>query len=125
MRNNIKGCRSKKPRYVPLGSELRTPCGYTKVKVRDTPRVWKYKHILIWEKAFGKIPKGHAVMFADKDRSNLRLENLLLVSRRELGVMNLRHLVTKNKDLTKIGKSIAGIKIAIADRKMKQGKGKK
>jgi hypothetical protein len=93
------------------------------VKIRD-PKTWKSKHTLIWEKARGRVPEGHVIIFADGNRLNASLGNLLMVSRRELAVMNRLGLVSKNKDLTKTGKAIADIKLLIAERGKGLGKNK-
>jgi hypothetical protein len=110
--------------YQPPGTEIIDGYGYVKVKIRN-PNVWKFKHRLIWEKAHGKVPGGHVIIFADSNRLNLALDNLLLISRSELAVMNRRGLISANADLTKVGKSIADIKLLIADRKRGIKKSKK
>jgi hypothetical protein len=102
--------------YMPVGSKRINCYGYLDIKIAD-PNVWKAKHVLLWEKAHGPVPKGHVVIFADGNKSNIRLSNLLLVSRSELAVMNRLHLISARKDLTKFGKTIADIKILIAERK--------
>ena len=53
------------------------------------PTRFKHKHVWIWEAANGPVPKGHAVIFADGDKMNCVLENLLLVTRAELLSLNL------------------------------------
>ncbi|MDR1239568.1 MAG: HNH endonuclease [Treponema sp.] len=99
----------------PVGTECSGGSGYVVIKTAD-PSVWKYKHVAIWEKAHGPVPKGHAIMFADGNKSNLRLSNLLMVSRKNIGVMNRFGLIFDHKDLTRAGKTIADIKILIAKR---------
>jgi hypothetical protein len=101
----------------PIGTE-RCVCKerYVEVKIAD-PSKWKKKHTLIWEAVNGPVPNGYLIIFADKDKSNFTLENLLMVSRHELIVMNRQGLTSPNANLTKTGKLIADIKIAIADRK--------
>jgi hypothetical protein len=102
--------------WQPVGTEIMDEDGYIKVKVRN-PKTWKFKHRLIWEKANGRIPSGGVIIFADGNRLNTRLDNLLLVSRSELAVMNHLGLISNNGKLTGIGKSIADIKLLIARRK--------
>ena len=104
--------------WLPVGSERTDVYGYTEVKVRN-PRKWKKKHVLIWEAANGKVPRGRVVIFADGDLSNLKLENLLLVSHSELAVMNHSGLVFDNAELTKAGKAVADIKMMVNGRKKK------
>ena len=102
--------------YKPVGSERIDVDGYTWVKVTD-PKTWRMKHVLIWEAANGPVPKGHVVIFADGDKSNIVLDNLLLVSRRELAVMNKRGLIASSAELTKAGVTIADIYLKIGERK--------
>jgi hypothetical protein len=110
--------------WLPVGSETVDKNGYTKVKTRN-PKTWKFKHRVIWEKAYGKIPRGHKVIFADGDRLNFDLDNLVLVSCGELAVMNCCNLISTDKDLTKAGKAVADIKLLIAKRKRDMKKTKR
>lgn len=96
--------------HMPVGTELKKCDGYVYVKIAD-PRKWKQKHKIIWEAANGTVPENHRIIFADGDRSNICLENLILVSRRELLVMNRKKLITKDKDLTQTGLLVAGLLI--------------
>jgi hypothetical protein len=91
--------------------------GYAEVKTGHS--VWERKHTVIWKTANGKIPKGHVVIFADGNTRNLSLDNLLLVSRKELAVMNKNGLIFPHKGLTMTGKAIADLKMAITKRKRK------
>jgi hypothetical protein len=116
--------------YVPVGTEQTNSEGYVVVKIANHPKGgfkknWAFKHVLIWEKKNGPVPNGHVILFADRNRLNVKLSNLLMVSRSELAVMNHLGLISANKDLTKIGKTVADIKLLIADRKRGTKKGKK
>jgi hypothetical protein len=102
--------------YLPVGSRRVNADGYLDIKIAD-PNKWKAKHRIVWEKAHGPVPQGHVVIFADGNMRNFRLNNLLLVSRSELSVMNHLGLISNNGKLTEIGKSIADIKLLIAERK--------
>jgi hypothetical protein len=82
----------------------------------------KPKQRLIWEAANGQIPKDHAVLFADRNKSNMNLDNLLLVSRRELAVMNKKNLIFSDAEKTKCGLLIAKIIILTNDLLRKQKK---
>jgi hypothetical protein len=105
-------------KYRPVGSERIDVDGYTWVKVAD-PKTWKMKHVIIWEAAHGPVPKGHVVIFADGNKQNITLENLLLISRRELAVMNKKGLIANDAELTKAGVVIADIHLKIGERKKK------
>jgi hypothetical protein len=89
---------------------------YVEVKIAY-PDVWKPKHHIIWEKAYGKIPEGHFILFADGDRSNSDLDNLLLVSGKELLYMNRHKLIFPDKEATKAGKQIADLMLLINRKK--------
>jgi hypothetical protein len=110
--------------HRPVGSKRINVDGYLEVKIAE-PNKWKGKHVVIWEAANGKVPKGKAIIFADGNRLNLKLENLLMVSRAELAVMNRWRLIYPDTDMTKIGKTIADIKIKISERKKGMKKRKK
>ncbi|MEW6648174.1 MAG: HNH endonuclease signature motif containing protein [Pseudomonadota bacterium] len=83
--------------WVPVGTEVIDSDGYLKRKVRDdAPKGqarhnWKYVHVILWEEHNGPVPKGHAVAFRNGNRADLRIENLELLSRRELMRRNTIH----------------------------------
>lgn len=85
-----------------VGSERITIDGYLEVKVAELNK-WALKHRLVYEEAFGKIPKGMNLIFADGNKLNLELDNLLLVTDNELLRMNRNNLIKEDKNLTKSG----------------------
>lgn len=95
-----------------VGSERINIYGYTEMKI-DDPNKWILKHKFIWEKEHGEIPEGYVVMFADRDRSNLSIENLILISKKQLLIMNKYNLIKNNIELTKIGINISNIYLRI------------
>jgi hypothetical protein len=109
-----KGCRPHN--YKPVGTERTNTDGYVEIKIAD-PGKWKGKHIILWEEVNGAVPTGHVVIFADGNKQNVILDNLLLISRRELAVMNKQRLITNNAELTKTGVTIADIYLKIGERK--------
>lgn len=104
--------------YKPVGTERTNSDGYVEIKIAD-PGKWKSKHIILWEEANGPVPKGHVVIFADGNQQNVTLDNLLLISRQELVIMNKRRLIANNAELTKTGVAIADIYLRIGERKRK------
>lgn len=102
--------------YMPVGSERVNTDGYLDVKIAD-PNKWRAKHRLIWEAAHGKVPKGYALIFADQDRMNVTLENLILVSRAQLVTMNKVGLLYDDAESTKSGLVIADVLMAASRRK--------
>jgi hypothetical protein len=80
--------------WRPVGSTRFTKDGYLQRKISDTgypPRDWVGEHILLWEKAHGPLPKGHALAFKDRNTGNICLDNLELITRRELMRRNTIH----------------------------------
>lgn len=102
-----------------IGDERIDADGYTYVKIQDGAKNknWKLKHNLIWEKHHGPIPKRHSVLFADGDKSNFDIENLLLVTRYQLLTMNRNGLIKDDAELTKTGLIIAKLQNTIAKKK--------
>jgi hypothetical protein len=94
--------------------------GYVLVKVAD-PDVWVRKHRLVWETAHGPIPEGYRVIFADGDRSNFAIDNLILVSHAEQGLMNHIGLRFSDRDLTRAGHALAALKLAVAEHERELG----
>jgi hypothetical protein len=115
--------------WKPAGTERINADGYVEVRIRNPSgkpwKNWKPKHRLIWEKAHGRIPRGRAIIFADGDKSNITLGNLLMISRRELAVMNRWGLISSRRDLTETGKLIADLKLLIAERGREMKKARK
>lgn len=71
----------------PIGYERITVDGYVEVKVAE-PNKFRVKHHIIFEQHFGAIPAGHVVKFKDGNPQNLDIDNLVLMSRGELAVLN-------------------------------------
>lgn len=105
--------------YQPIGSESMTKDWYIKVKIAD-PNKWELKHVLIWEQANGKKPKGTAIIFTDGNKRNFDLNNLTLISRKELLTMNQKGLINSNADITKTGIALAKLHVKINECKKKK-----
>jgi hypothetical protein len=82
------------PNRKPVGSE-RYNKGYginIKVAERDPyrgyPTRYKLKHVHVWEKKNGPVPKGKVVAFINGDNRICDPENLMLISRAELLTLN-------------------------------------
>lgn len=103
------------PNCMPVGTEG-VNNGYISVKT-DGPSRWQPKHLVIWEKVYGSIPPGHVLIFADGDKRNVTLDNLILVTRNQLLRMNERHLRQDDPNLTRSGVIVADIIIKCAERK--------
>lgn len=91
--------------WRPVGTILADTEGYRRIKVREaTPgeaygfgnvRVWPMLQRHVWRQAHGPIPKGYVVCFKDGDKTNCALENLEVVSRRDLMARNTVHNLPK------------------------------
>lgn len=92
--------------------------GYTRVKVNKNK--WDLKQRVIWEENFGSIPVKHVIIFVDGDKQNFDLDNLVLISRRKLGIINKNRLIKSDSRYTKTGLIIADILLKIADKKKVQ-----
>lgn len=103
-----------------VGEDTITTDGYVKTKIAE-PNLWEYKHKLIWKEKHGPIPEGHSVIFADGNKLNLSIDNLLLVSRAELLMLNRRRLISEDSELTKTGLNV--IKVMNKVYKIKKGGG--
>ena len=94
--------------HRPVGSERTTVDGYIEVKVAE-PNKWKTKAVVIYEEEYGKIPKGHKVIYLDGNRQNLDISNLKVISSAEELIMNSNNLRYDNKELTESGCIVAKI----------------
>lgn len=105
--------------WKPVGSERIDTEGYTLIKVSNSGikhKMWALKHRIVWEQHHKKkIPRGSVIIFADGDRSNLSIENLICVTREELKVLNKCRLISSVPELTKTGLNIAKIRIKLAE----------
>lgn len=95
-----------------IGDEIVTKEGYTRIKVKNEgtyPERFEAKHRLVWQEHHGEIPEGHVVIFADRDVTNFDIDNLLLVRRDQLAVMNNKRLIKDNSELTKTAAILADV----------------
>jgi hypothetical protein len=106
--------------WLPVGSERISKDGYVEVKIAE-PHVWKGKHVILWERANGPVPKGCAIIFGDRDSRNFAPANLIRVSRRELLYLNRKGLIQPDTDLTQAGVNVAKVAVTIFERKKKRG----
>ena len=89
--------------WLPVGSErVDAKDGYVLIKTKE-PNVYEHKHRVIWEREHGLIPDGHNVIFLNGDRTDLRLENLALISKATHALINKNGLRYKDPELTKTG----------------------
>ena len=101
--------------FQPIGSIRCDVDGYLRKKVGDCD--WRLLHVLEWEKVHGPVPEGYCVTCLDGNRSNVALDNLALISRRENAILNHSKLRFKDPALTETGIKIARVKLAVKDKR--------
>ena len=103
--------RSKPHNALPIGTKHIRSTGYLYIKVADGKgnNNWIPKHKYIYEQHYGKIPEKSKVIFADGNRFNFDIENLILVSNSEELIMNRKKMFSSNKEITKTGSLIAKV----------------
>lgn len=88
-----------------IGSEYIDKDGYLYIKTKNTgPRfgkkgMWQQYHNLVWELYHGVIPKESVVIFLDKDKTNFDINNLKLISRSELLILNKNKMLTEHSEV--------------------------
>lgn len=99
-------------RQKPLFSERTDGDGYIILKVRDKQHKGYDKNYIlkshyIWEKHYGKIPKGYNLIYLDGNKKNCCIENLALVKNSELVYINHNMKLSKHKDINETSLLIA------------------
>lgn len=61
---------------------------------------WEMLHRAVWEEHNGPIPEGYVVCFRDGNHENCNIDNLILVSRAELGTMAKKGYWFEDPELT-------------------------
>lgn len=80
--------------WHPIGHERITKDGYLQRKMTDTGITrhdYVPVHHLIWREAGRDIPAGHALVFKNRNKTDIRLDNLELIPRAELMRRNSVH----------------------------------
>jgi len=99
-----------------VGSERISVDGYIEIKIAE-PNKWRFKYVVAWEEYNGPLSRGYCVIFGDRNKLNLDINNLISVSRKQLMVLNHYGLIQKDANLTRIGIVIVDIKSKINERK--------
>lgn len=110
LKSGVKTCfiKGTKPyNHKPIGSEF--VCkkdGYTYVKIAE-PNTWDLKQRVIYKQHYGDIPSDYSVVFADQNKQNFELDNLILVRRKVKLMAKNKRLFFEDRELTKTGMLIA------------------
>ena len=125
----IKSCKSNhkiKSGYKPtLKSNIPAPTGteyindgYIKVKIAE-PGKWINKGVLVWEKEYGKIPKGHYIIYLDNNGLNTDIKNLACISNADLCRLAKYGKNNGNAQLRQTKINLLKLKAAIQEKKQK------
>lgn len=73
------------PDFYVIGALRVNSDGYVEMRVsfEHGAKGWRALHRILWQDAHGPIPPGHIVVFRDRDRLNVGLENLELITHAE------------------------------------------
>lgn len=95
--------------HKPIGLQrISSKGGFVMVKVAE-PRTWRMKHVLEWEQHNPPIKKGECVTFKDNNPLNWHIDNLMLVTRAQLAVMNKFGLNKAPAELKEAARTLADI----------------
>lgn len=95
--------------HKPIGSTRITVDGYTEIKVEE-PNKWQIYSRYVYEEAHGeKLKKSDAIIFADGDKTNFDIDNLVKVSRANLLYLNNNKLIFDDPELTKTGVNVSKV----------------
>lgn len=84
--------------YKPIGTERISKDGYRQRKVNDDlplQRRWRAVHVILWEATHGPLQPGHAIVFRNGDKADIRLDNLECITRAQLMARNTVHNLPK------------------------------
>lgn len=104
--------------HKPVGSEFINNEGYVMIKVAE-PNKWILKHRHLYEKYKGKIPNDYSVIFANGNKQDFDLDNLVLVERKVKLIAKNKKLFFADKKLTETGILIAKLISKTSERKSK------
>ena len=100
-----------------VGSSRVTKDGYKEIKIAE-PNKWMLYQRYLYEKAHDeKLRKDDIIIFADGDKTNFDIDNLVKVSRSTLMHLNRCGLIFDDPDLTKAGVNVSKLVEATYKRK--------
>lgn len=92
-----------------VGSTRIDKDGYKLIKVAE-PNKWALYHRHLYEQTHGeKLGRNEVVIFADGDKSNFDIDNLVKVSRANLLYLNNKKLIFDDPELTKTGVNVSKV----------------
>lgn len=99
----------------PIGTTRVNRAGYKEIKVAN-PNKWEKYHRYIYEKAHKeKLSSTDRVIFADGDKTNFNIDNLVKVQLSDLVYLNRSDLISNNKEITKANIYINRINVKVRE----------
>lgn len=83
-----------------VGEERIRKDGRVDIKIAQ-PDIWIDKKTYIWEKAYGKVPKGYVLLQLNQKNGDVTLDQLRLIKRKDLINLNRQRLLSEDEDLNK------------------------
>lgn len=74
---------------ITLRADTRTKIIYKYIRLAKSR--WEPYHTYLWKKKYGKVKKGHVIIFKDGNTGNCKLKNLKQISRRDNMFRNTIH----------------------------------
>lgn len=81
---------------------------------------WEFLHRAVWEEHNGPIPEGMTVVFLNGDKKDVRIDNLMLISRGELSTMSRKGYWSADPELTEAAVSLVRLQRR-ANKKRREG----
>jgi len=109
--------------FKEIGTVVVNSDGFLVRKVAN-PDVWKFESHIVWEAHHGSIPPGNKIIHLDRNRLNVDINNLAMISDVEHMEMIRRKSYSDNPEITRAGAAIAKLSVATRARKNKKQEGK-
>lgn len=81
---------------------------------------WRFLHRIIWEEAHGPVPEGCVVSFADGNRQNCSLENLILETKGQHAIKNKMRWKSWNRESAEAYSLMADLQMTASKRKRRE-----
>lgn len=96
------------PNWRPVGSTRITRDGYVEIKTAEGMFKWRLRHREVWKEHHGEYsPRGTAIIFRDGNRQNCDIDNLELLTRKQLMARNsIQNYPDEIKEVTHLRASI-------------------
>lgn len=100
---------------APIGTE-RIHEGRLQIKIGN-PSVWVNKGVVVWEKEYGKIPKGHRIIYLDNNGLNTDIKNLACISNADMCRLAQYGKSNGNAEIRQTKINLVKLKAAVKNKK--------